>query len=447
MRTRVLTGVRALTILAVILAGFHSSQDSPQPVAAGESLNQETVNQQAVTLAGQVVNRTHGATLEPGLQVTLHSFSQSSGVFFSQDTATDDSGNFLFPNVEVLEEGGYAVTTDYADTRYSTLFRPEDLDRPVELVVYETTQDISIIRVVHQALILTEVDPHEQMITAAIFVNLSNESDRTLLPDLTNVGPGRFSFLRFSLPPLAEELDVQSDLIGGQIIPTGSGFAMTAPVTPGEHNISYSFRFPYQGNALSYKQSLLQGADVFQVLIPQRLSGIRVGTLEPLPDINAAGASYLVWERAELAPGQGVEVELANLPRSNPLSRWVRTATGAAFWQVALPATLAVVLAGLLIYGGVLRLPRAVSGDAVAPGGVSPEPAPPARARLIGDIAALDDEFQKGEIDQAAYASRRAELKALVLNAGADQSNQQDVQETDTETPSTETLPADPTDD
>ena len=143
MRTRVLTGVRALTILAVILAGFHSSQDSPQPVAAGESLNQETVNQQAVTLAGQVVNRTHGATLEPGLQVTLHSFSQSSGVFLSQDAATDDSGSFLFPNVELLEEGGYAVVTDYADTRYSTLFRPEDLDRPVELVVYETTQDIS----------------------------------------------------------------------------------------------------------------------------------------------------------------------------------------------------------------------------------------------------------------------------------------------------------------
>ena len=173
---------------------------------------------------------------------------------------------------------------------------------------------------VHQALILTEVDPHEQMITAAIFVNLSNESDRTLLPDLTNVGPGRFSFLRFSLPPLAEELDVQSDLIGGQIIPTGSGFAMTAPVTPGEHNISYSFRFPYQGNALSYKQSLLQGADVFQVLIPQRLSEIQVGTLEPMHgSLNAAGAFYLVWERADLAPGQGVEVELANLPRSNPL--------------------------------------------------------------------------------------------------------------------------------
>ena len=141
MRTRVQTGALALTILAALLAGFHYSQGSPQPVVAWGSLNQETV-----ALAGQVVNRTDGATLEPGLLVTLHSFSQSSGVFLSQDATTDDSGSFLFPNVELLQEGGYAVVTDYADTRYSTLFRPEDLDGPVELVVYETTQDISVIR-------------------------------------------------------------------------------------------------------------------------------------------------------------------------------------------------------------------------------------------------------------------------------------------------------------
>ncbi|MFB3097110.1 MAG: hypothetical protein ACE1ZZ_00380 [Dehalococcoidia bacterium] len=425
------TVVLALTILAALLAGFHSSQGSPQPVVARGSFNQETV-----ALAGQVVNRTDGATLEPGLRVTLHSFSQSSGVFLSQDAATDDSGSFLFPKVELLQEGGYAVTTDYADTRYSTLLRPEDLDGPVELVVYETTQDISVIRVVHQALILTEVDPSQQMITAAIFVNLANESDRTLLPDLTNVGPGRFSFLRFSLPPLAEELDVQSDLVGGQIIPTGSGFAMTAPINPGEHNISFSFRFPYQGNALSYKQSLLQGADVFQVLIPQRLSEIQVKTLEPVPALNAAGASYLVWERAELAPGLGVEVELANLPRSNPLSRWARAATDASFWQVALPAAMGAVLAGLLIYGGVLRIPRAVAGDPAVPGKASSEPTPSGRARLIGEIAALDDGFQEGGIDPATYASRRAELKALVLNPGADLSNRQYNPETDTETTS-----------
>ena len=420
------TWVLAVTILVALLFGFHSWKGNPRPVDA----------QEIVKLEGQVVNRTEGATLEPGLPVMLHSFGPGSGgqdsgspspsVFLTQDTITDESGNFVFSNVELLQDGGYAVTMDYAGTRYSSLLSREDLEEPVELVVYETTQDISIIRVVHQALILTEVDPREQMITAAIFVSLSNESDRTLLPDLTNVTPGRFSFLRFSLPPQAEELDVQSDLLGGQIIPTGSGFALTAPVSPGEHNISFSFRFPYQENVLSYRQSLLQGADVFQVLIPQRLSEIQVGTLEPVTSLNSANASYLVWESVELIPGQGVEVELANLPRSNPLSRWGRAAVDPDLLQIALPVALGAALAGLLIYGGILGTRRVVGANAVtSPEEFSQVPSASQRnrAQLIGDIAALDHGFQQGEIDSDIYNSRRIELKALALNVVADLSS------------------------
>ena len=182
---------------------------------------------------------------------------------------------------------------------------------------------------------------------------------------------------------------------------------------------------------------------MFQVLIPQRLSEVKVETLDPVPPLTADGAFYQVWERADLAPGQGVEVGLVNLPRANLLSRWGRTATQAAFWQVALPTTLAVVLAGLLIFGGVrggvLRIPQAFAGDAVATGSLASEPMPPfrgpapsGRARLIDEIAILDDGFQKGEIDQATYASRRADLKARALNAGAYLSDEPDHPEAET---------------
>ena len=99
-------------------------------------------------------------------------------------------------------------------------------------------------------------------------------------------------------------------------------------------------------------------------------------------------------------------------------------------------------LAGLLIYGGVLGVRRGVAVDAAVPASASSEPEPPGRARLIGEIAALDDGFYEGGIDPATYASRRAELKALVLNAGAvpgdQRGNQQDNPETesDPDTPS-----------
>ena len=62
-------------------------------------------------------------------------------------------------------------------------------------------------------------------------------------------------------------------------------------------------------------------------------------------------------------------------------------------------------------------------------------------ARPIEEIAALDDGFQKGEIDEAAYNSRRAELKALVLNTGVDQTASTET--ASTETTSTETTSGD----
>ena len=147
------------------------------------------------------------------------------------------------------------------------------------------------------------------------------------------------------LPPQAKGLDVQSDLLGGEIIPTGSGFALTAPVPPGDHNISFTFSFPYQGDAIAYRQSLLQGAEVYQVLVPDRLSQIQVGSLESMPPLEVGEVSYRVWEGGGFAPGQGVEVRLTNLPEPSLLVRLGKSVTRGTFWRVAIPVMLGVVLA------------------------------------------------------------------------------------------------------
>ena len=76
----------------------------------------------------------------------------------------------------------------------------------------------------------------------------------------------------------------------------GTGFGLTSPVTPGEHSLSFSFTFPYQGNAFSYQQNLLQGADTYQVLIPDRLGQLEVSSLEPIPAVDVDGSLYRVWQ-------------------------------------------------------------------------------------------------------------------------------------------------------
>lgn len=370
--------------------------------------------QESVTLRGRVVNGTEGATIAPGLTVFLHVFSQQGSVVSSLETTTDNDGGFQFDKVPTEEGVGYAVTMDYAGMRYTTLLGPEDLDAPVELTVYEATQDLSVVEVEHQALVITGINEREQQIEAVEFLSLVNRSDRTLVPDLSNVRQGQFSFLRFSLPPQATGLDLQSDLMGGEIIPVGTGFAVTAPVAPGEHSVSFSFRFPYQGSSFSYQQNLPQGAEVYQVLIPEKLGQIQVPGLKPLPPLDVDGSTYRAWEARDFAPGEGLKVELTNLPQPSLLTRLSTSVTDGTFWQITIPTTLGAILALVLLYAGFKT-----SGEAAAPATAASQPRYNGDSRrreaLVRAIAALDEKFQHGQIPQSEYETQRQQLKARIL--------------------------------
>ena len=59
-------------------------------------------------------------------------------------------------------------------------------------------------------MVIAAVDKGGQLVSAIEFVQIVNPTDRTLVPDLTNLG--QISFLRFALPPNPAELTVNSDL-------------------------------------------------------------------------------------------------------------------------------------------------------------------------------------------------------------------------------------------
>ena len=225
---------------------------------------------------------------------------------------TGEAGSFEFRSVKLREGGSYAVVMEYGGIRYSSLLSREDLDNPIELPVYETTADISVIQINSQAIIIADINEKEREISALQVLSISNTGDRTLLPDLSNItSPTQINFLRFSLPPQATQLDVQSDLLGGDIIPIGTGFAVTSPIKPGDHSINLTFRFPYEGNSVSYRDSMLQGSAAYRILIPKELPQLQVTPLKRLPDIDIGDSAYRVWEGKSFAPGAALEVELS----------------------------------------------------------------------------------------------------------------------------------------
>jgi len=372
--------------------------------------------QETADLTGRVINGTAGGSVPTGQGVFMLVSDESGSLVYSGQAETGPNAEFSFPGTAVVPGGRYLFNTLYSEVEYSQTLSWEQVGEGITLTVYETTEDISAIEITRQVLVIADVDPKTRTISALEFVRISNTTDRTLNP----VFPVRdaITFLRFSLPSETSGLDVNSDLRSGEIISIGTGFAVTSPVPPGEHSVEYSFTFPYQGDGFSYRQNLLQGAAVYQVMTPHAFAAAVDKPLSPAAPVDIQGAAYRVWEVSGLAPGQGFTLKVANLPQPSVLTRLTTTLSATSFWQSAIPVLLAAALA-LVLGLGVVTRPRGSSvsgtgGDSGPMPNSSDELAKP-REDLIRQLAALDQRFEVGQVPKEEYDSTRRPLIDRVL--------------------------------
>ena len=376
------------------------------------------------TITGRVVNGTSGAEPPANLDIVLHVIGSGEEVNF-YTAVTDSDGGFRFEDVRVHNDSTYAVTAAYGDVLYSSTLDPSALAEPVELVLHETTSNLGDLRVEANVLLIGGPSPDKNSLSAFEVVRLVNEGDRTFVPNLAQ--PGSMSFLRFPLPRRATELEVSSDLHGGRIITVDTGFALTAPVTPGAHRVTYSFRIPYEGSEVELIHSFPMGADAFRLLLEDEMGELRdPGILTPQASADVERRSYDVWSASQLAPGTRLALNIVDLPEPPLLRRLGDSLANGPYLKIGIPAALGTVLAGLLLYAlGFRRLGRATSGNtslgaaaAVLPTNASRGPQDPTKDEgrsLMEEIARIDDLFQGGKMAEEAYQKRREELKARLL--------------------------------
>ena len=371
-----------------------------------------------LAVKGKVSNGTSGGQVPSNLPVTLHAIAQDAGRVATYNTATDEEGGFTFEEIAPLgSDGSYVLVMDYADMRYSELLDSGALAEPAELTVYETTGDIGVIRVDRQAMIIADINETDREVRALEVLGVSNTGDRTLLPELTNItNPADINFLRFSLPTDASELSVQSTLPGGDIIPMGTGFAVTSPVLPGEHEITYTYKFPYEGDSVTFNQRLIQGAEQYQVLAPASLSQVQVLPLEPKPRIDVSGTAYLVWEATGIPPGRGVSLQITQLPQPGIWTRFLNQVKDGDIWLVGIPVMLGVALAAVLVWAW-FRAPRTTGAAAEsAADGLQQS----RRQSVVQAIAVLDERYERGQVESEEYRPRREELMTQLRQASPD---------------------------
>ena len=365
--------------------------------------------QENTEIFGQVVNGTEGAALPDDLNMLMLITGPDGALSGTGQTTPDPQGRFVFEDVQVKDGDTYTISVDHLGVFYGASLESSSLSEDLQVTIFETTRDASIIQLERQVMVIVAVDKSEQL-SVIEFVRINNPTDRTLMPDLTNLE--QISFLRFALPPDPAALTVQSDLPGGDIVSIGTGFALTSPVTPGGHSIDFSYTFPFNDKTLSYRQSLPQGAEIFQVLVPDTLTDISLPSLEVIDPVTIQGISYRAYEARDIPPGLGLQLEIAGLPLPGVWTRFSNSVTGGKFWQVAIPTALGSTLAAMLLWGllkGYESVPEPVGSLARM------TLTPSERAALVRAVADLDQRYREGSLPDLDHRIQRRELMARLL--------------------------------
>ena len=304
---------------------------------------QTAAQQSPVTVSGRIINATT-ATAVPGLTVTIHM--QTAQTQDAVSAVTDAQGRFHFADIPVDPAVVYAVSARYQDALYGAQINLRDgAPPPLTIQVYDAAYDLDVIRVDSSSLLFADADRATQTIAALEIVKVVNDSDHTFVPG----SQGPMSLLRFGLPPGSQDLQVDTRLLGADIVQVDRGFAVLGSVPPGAHDIMFTYTFPYDGAETTISKSFPFGANSLRVLSPQETLAIHSADIGAAHPVSIGERPYRLIEAADIQRGARISLRLTDLPRATLSDR--ATATLAAIpYHYAPAVALSAFLAALIIF-------------------------------------------------------------------------------------------------
>ena len=315
--------------------------------------------QSPLSVSGQVVNGSPESGNLVGLAVTLHM--QGETLYDSELAITDNDGRFVFDGIVYDPAFVYGVSVRYQDVIYGTEVSLENgAPPPVTIEVYEAVYEQDVIRVGSASLLFADADRVTQTVSALEIIKVINDSGYTFVPG----SGGPMSLLRFGLPPGAEGLQVDTRLIGADVVQVDRGFAVIGNVPPGEHDILFTYVFPYDGTETTIEKSFPFGADNLRLLSPNEVLTLASEDIGAPESVDIGERPYQLIETSDIERGRRINVQLSGLPRTTLADR-VQGAVTTARYEYVAPALLAVFLAVLIPFAIIRqRSRRVVSGEA-----------------------------------------------------------------------------------
>jgi hypothetical protein len=392
---------------------FASQDQDPQASAATEtsptSAAAETANLSTITISGEITNISSGGTVPAGSKVTLLAFKGMEPAF-ELSGEPDADGVYRFEDVEYQPDYVYITRVDIDQMSYnSDILHGADIvaeqaELPVQ--IYDIITDTSMLKADRLHVFFDFSQPGKVQVVELFII--TNPTDKVVATTDPNT-----PVISFDLPAGAQSLQFEDGVLGGRYVETATGFGDTMSIMPGQgqHQILFAYELPYDRKLdLSLKTPLPLDAAI--VMIPQE--GVRLSSSQ-LTDAgvrNVQGMSFQMYQATSaLAAGDGVSVNLSGratvsgsvdqedqlLPVLIAGGIFLLVLAGAAYWFLRQRSSLQPALAG----GPESELEEeALSSD-----------------ELLDAIVALDDQFQSGQLPEAAYQERRTALKARLVVA------------------------------
>lgn len=360
-------------------------------------------------IQGQVINGTPGASVPPDLEVELHAFDGQDEVLAETVTVGED-GSYAFDELAVVSGRLYVAAAEYQGVLYGSEVAHiaeagETLSLPLE--IYETTERTEAVRV-DRLHVLFDFSGGEALRVLELWV-ISNLGDQTIA---TSQGDG---VLEISLPEGAGAPRFEDGALGDRYAPTENGFIDRAPLRPGEGVAQLVFDFDMQyGGRLDFSQPMNYPVQAAVLLVDEGGPRIRGDGVEDQGLMTVSDLQMHNYALGPLAAGQAMEFTLSGSTR--PLIELGGENTGRNL-VIALGA-LGLVVIGV---GSWWLLSRSGAEEPVEKsegaewGGPAGAPLGAERGELLRSIADLDDRYEAGEVPEAEYQRRRAELKARAL--------------------------------
>jgi hypothetical protein len=281
--------------------------------------------------------------------------------------------------------------TEYDAITYFSEVVPVGVQATLPITIYERTPDASAVRADVLHVIAQPAD--EGLSVSEVYV-LSNSADRVI------ANPGE-AILHIGLPVGAAQFTADPNMPADVLVPGGDGldfYGSFPAASQGTQSIAFSYVLPKGSTALD--RSVSFPIDSVNLLVQGDPQAIRVSSdrFASQGTRSFEGEVYQLFQAGNVTPGQMVPLKIE--PAGAPLDL-----------RIVLGIGLVVVGAvGLVLWQRNQKKQPAVERSLAIQ-----------KEALIDQIAALDDDFAEGEIDEINYKAKRSKLKDKLVKLMEDE--------------------------